>query len=201
MSRVMNWASLCGAAAIAFAAPVGVAAGERAASSGQVVEAKNPDAPVIAEFQARVKAYAALHEKLERTLAPLSRKTTPELIASHQRELERLIARERASARRGDIFTERIRAYLRRQLARVFGGPEGRAIVSAIMDEETRAVRLRINGRYPEGVPRSNMPPQVLLVLPRLPEQLEYRFVGERLVLLDIHALTIADFMDDAVPR
>jgi hypothetical protein len=45
------------------------------------------------------------------------------------------------------------------------------------------------------------VPPQVLLVLPRLPEPLEYRFVGERLILMDVHALTVADFMDNAVPR
>ncbi len=42
------------------------------------------------------------------------------------------------------------------------------------------------------------MPPQILLVLPRLPEQLEYRFIGERLVLLDVHSITIVDYLDRA---
>lgn len=169
--------------------------------AGQDVAAQNPDAQIIADFQDRVKKYAALHEQLESTLPRLPKETTPQLIAEHQRALERLIARERSRAGRGDIFTPPIRAYFRRQLSRVFNGPEGRAVRAAIMDEETRAVRLRINGRYPDGVPRSNMPPQVLLVLPRLPEQLEYRFVGDRLVLLDVHALIVVDFMDSAVPR
>lgn len=175
--------------------------GEAPIVARQNVAAENPDAKIIADFQARVKAYAALHEKLESTLPPLPKETTAHFIAEHQRGLERLIARERSSARRGDILTEPIRAYFRRQLSRVFNGPEGRSVRAAIMDEETRAVRLRINGRYPDGVPRSNMPAQVLLVLPRLPEQLEYRFVGDRLVLLDVHALTVVDFMDSAVPR
>jgi len=169
--------------------------------AGQEVPAQNPDAKIIEDFHARVKEYAALHEKLESTLTPLPKETTPELIGQHQRALERLIARARAGARRGDIFTDPIRAYFRRQLSRVFNGPEGRSIKASIMDEDTRAVRLTINGRYPDGVPRSAMPAQVLLALPRLPEQLEYRFVGRRLVLLDIHALTIPDFMDNAVPR
>jgi hypothetical protein len=169
--------------------------------AAQEVPAQNPDSTIIADFQSRVKEYAALHEKLESTLTPLSNETTPELIGRHQRDLERLIARARAGARRGDIFTDPIRAYFRRQLSRVFNGPEGQSILHSIMDEDTRAVRLTINGRYPEGVPRSATPPQVLLALPRLPEQLEYRFVGRRLVLLDIHALTVADFMDNAVPR
>ena len=171
------------------------------AARTQEVTAQSADAKILEDFQARVNAYAALHEKLEKTLTPLANETTPERIGQHQRELERLMARARAGARRGDIFTDPIRAYFRRQLSRVFNGPEGRAIRESILDEDTRAVRLTLNGRYPDGVPRSAMPPQVLLALPRLPEQLEYRFVGRRLALLDIHALTIADYMESAVPR
>lgn len=199
MPSVLDRAAAC-AVAILLVWPA-VPAASRPRPAGQDIPAQNPDARIIADFQARVKEYAALHEKLESTLTPLEDKTTPNLVAEHQRGLERLIARARAGARRGDIFTDPIRAYFRRQLSRVFGGPEGRDIRNAIMDEDTRAVRLTINGRYPDGVPRSITPPQVLLVLPRLPEQLEYRFVGDRLVLLDIHSLTVADFMDDAVPR
>jgi hypothetical protein len=189
------------ALAILLVSPAASDPSARLSAASQDVPAQNPDAKIIADFQARVKAYAELHEKLESTLTPLKDKTTPELIGEHQRALERLIARARAGAKRGDILTDPIRAYFRRQLSRVFNGPEGRQIRDSIMDEDTRAVRLTINGRYPDGVPRSITPPQVLLVLPRLPEQLEYRFVGDRLVLLDIHSLTVADVMDDAVPR
>lgn len=200
MSCVIRRAAACCALTVGLAANPGAwRADPRAAVQSDA--ARHADAQVLADFQARLKEYAALHEKLEATLPPLAKAATPEAIDAHQRALERLIARARAGARRGDIFAEHIRAYLRRQLFRVFNGPDGQAVRAAIMDEETRAVRPRVNGRYPDGVPRSNVPPQVLLVLPRLPEQLEYRFVGERLILLDIHALTVADFMDNAVPR
>ena len=37
------------------------------------------------------------------------------------------------------------------------------------------------------------MPPQVLQALPKLPEELEYRFIGDRLILFDIHAHIIVD--------
>jgi len=50
-------------------------------------------------------------------------------------------------------------------------------------------------------VPLSTVPPQVLSSLPKLPEDLEYRFIGERLILLDVHAHIIADFMENAFPR
>jgi hypothetical protein len=201
MSYVPGRAVASCALGILLVSPAASDPSARLSAASQDVAAQNPDAKIIADFQARVKAYAELHEKLESTLTPLKDKTTPELIGAHQRALERLIARARAGAKRGDILTDPIRAYFRRQLSRVFNGPEGRQIRDSIMDEDTRAVRLTINGRYPDGVPRSITPPQVLLVLPRLPEQLEYRFVGDRLVLLDIHSLTVADVMDDAVPR
>jgi hypothetical protein len=45
------------------------------------------------------------------------------------------------------------------------------------------------------------MPPQVLAALPRLPEDLEYRFIGSRLILLDVHAQIVVDFIEDALPR
>ena len=37
---------------------------------------------------------------------------------------------------------------------------------------------LKVNGRYPDAVPLSTVPPQVLKGLPNLPEELQYRFVG-----------------------
>ena len=45
-----------------------------------------------------------------------------------------------------------------------------------------------MNGRYPDTVPLSTVPPQVLQTLPKLGEDMEYRFIGERLVLYDVHA-------------
>lgn len=161
--------------------------------------ASNPDAKEIAEFQRRIKEYAALHDKLERTLPPIPDKPTAEQVTMHQRALERLLVRARSSAKQGDIFTEPIRAYFRRQIARVLEGPDGPAVRASILEEDTRAVRVRVNSRYPPNVPRSNVPAQILLVLPRLPEEVEYRFVGERLVLFDVHSYTVVDYIDRAM--
>jgi hypothetical protein len=163
--------------------------------------AANPDAAAIAEFHKSVTDYAELHEKLEKTLTPLPDKPTPEQVTAHQRALERLLVRARADAKAGDIFTAPVRAYFRRQIARVLEGPAGQAVLESILDEDTRAVRPRVNSRYPQNIPVSNVSPQILLVLPRLPEELEYRFIGERLVLLDVHSYTIVDYIDRALSR
>ena len=182
-------------------AAAALALGVSAAAAAQNTPPPNPDAKVIEEFQARVKLYAELHDKLEKTLPPLSEKASPEEIVSHQDGMQRLLERARAGARQGDIFSEPIRAYFRRQLARVLEGPDGASVRRTLLDEDTRAGRLAVNARYPETVPKSTVPPQILLVLPRVPDHLEYRFVGERLVLLDVHADIVVDFIDRALSR
>ena len=63
------------------------------------------------------------------------------------------------------------------------------------------AMKLRVNVRYPDSVPLTSVPPQVLQTLPKLTEDLEYRFIGDWLILLDVHAHVIADFIEDALPK
>ncbi|HSC29323.1 MAG TPA: hypothetical protein VLD67_18750 [Vicinamibacterales bacterium] len=185
-------------------AAAAVAPGEAPpAAPGHVAQAQppNPDAEIVADFLARVAEYQALREKIESTLSPLPSQPTPEEFNTRQHELERLIRRARPTARPGDLLTPPVRAFIRRQLARALQGPEGDNIRESIMADNPRGVRIQINGRYPDGVPLSTVPPQVLLLLPRLPDGLEYRFVGQRLLLLDAPAKTVIDYMDNALRR
>jgi hypothetical protein len=57
-----------------------------------------------------------------------------------------------------------------------------------------------VNGRYPDEVPLATMPARILKELPKLPKALEYRFVGTTLVLLDVPAHVIVDFIPNALP-
>jgi len=161
----------------------------------------NRDARVMAEFEERVKAYSTLHRELEATIPAVPKEATAQQIYAHQTALAALIAKTRAKASQGDIFTKETRALFRRYLARAFEGPQGRELKHSIMDENPGRVRLHINGRYPESVPVATVPPQVLQGLPKLPEDLEYRFVGDRLILHDVHADTIVDIIDDVIPH
>ncbi len=68
------------------------------------------------------------------------------------------------------------------------------------MDENPGRLRITVNSRYPDAVPLSTVPPQLLAGLPQLPDDLEYRFIGRRLILMDVHAHIIADFIDNALP-
>jgi hypothetical protein len=192
-----DWTRRGGAGAVA-AALLAIAA---AAIAQQTAPRVNADAQLSVDFLKRVDAYVELHKKLEATLPPLSAKPTPAEIDAHARALARLIAQTRPSAEQGDILTREIRAYLRRQITRALAGPDGAAIKESILEENLGRVRVRVNNRYPDNIPLSTTPTQIIAALPKLPEHIEYRFLGERLILLDVHANIVVDYMDDAIPK
>ena len=162
----------------------------------------NPNAKAIASFQEEVNEYVELHRKLEKTLTPVPRDATPEMIDKYQRDLGRLIQQARRNERAGDIFESEVRPVLRKLLAGLFNGPDGKKLRMAVAEENPgESVKLVVNGRYPDTIPLSSMPPQVLRTLPQLPEELEYRFIQSTLILLDVHAHIIVDYMTGAVPK
>ncbi len=162
------------------------------------------DAQALATMNDRLKDYIDLHIKLERSLPTLPKDATPAQIDKNQRAFEKLIREARATAKPGDIFTPEARPVIIRLLATIFGGPDGPQLKASIMDEnpvDPVALKLTVNGRYPDTVPVTTIPPQVLQTLPKLTEDLEYRFIGDWLILLDTHAHVIADFIDNALPK
>jgi hypothetical protein len=159
------------------------------------------DAQALATMNDRLKEYIELHQKLERTLPAVPKDATPQQIDQNQRALEKLVRETRKSAKPGDIFTPEARPVIKRLLASVFGGPDGKQLKSSIMDENPVGIKLAVNSRYPDSVPLSTVPPEVLQTLPKLPEELEYRFIGDRIVLFDLHSHVIADFIEDALPK
>jgi hypothetical protein len=53
---------------------------------------------------------------------------------------------------------------------------------------------------YPVNLPKANFPPRLALAMPQLPEQLEYRLVGDSLVMRDSKANLIVDYIPGIVP-
>ncbi len=148
----------------------------------------------------RLKAYLDVHKDLEKGLPNLPVNATPHQIDANQRLFEERMRDARKNAKRGEIFTPEAEPVIRRLLATVFGGPEGKQLMASIMDEYTGGAKLSVNVRYPDDVPVSTVPPEILQTLPKLTEDMEYRFIGRHLILLDTHAHVIADFIEDAMP-
>jgi hypothetical protein len=175
-----------------------LSAGRTLSQSDQPV---NASARALADVHSRIAEYVALHKKLEGTIPRLSQDATPEAIDKHHRALAQMLQQARRGAKPGDIFPAPARAVIRHLLNGIFGGPDGAALRASIMDENPGSLKIMINARYPDSVPLSTMPPQVLQGLPRLPDELEYRFLGDRLILMDVHAHTIVDVIDHALGR
>lgn len=159
----------------------------------------NADTAAFDAFSKRVAAYTALQKKISAGLPPVPGKPTPQQSDDFQRALGQGIMQARKGARKGDVFGPDMPALVRRLLAPVFKGPEGAQVRSAIV-EEPHPVVPAVNARYPDGVPLSTMPPDVLRLLPKLEEGLEFRFVDRHLILLDVKSHLIVDVIDNAMP-
>ena len=157
------------------------------------------DSAAFEAFTKRVAGYTALQKKITAGLPSVPAKPTPTQIDDYQRALGQAIIQARKGARKGDVFGPDMPALIRRVLAPVFKGPEGAQVRAAII-EEPHPVVPAVNARYPDGVPLSTMPPDVLRLLPKLAEGMEFRFVDRHLILLDVKSHLIVDVIDNAMP-
>ena len=156
-----------------------------------------PGGGVSAEFTRRVDEYLEIRKRLSATLPDLPDKASPKQVDANQRALGALMAKARPDAKVGDLFVPEMQTFIRGLIRRVLTGPDGGRIKASLMDENPTNVKITVNGRYPDTVPMSTMPPDVLAALPKLPEDFEYRFVGTRLILLDVKSHLIVDYVEN----
>jgi hypothetical protein len=161
----------------------------------------NEDAKALAAFLDRVNQYVLVHQKLENTLPKLSKESTPQQVDAHQRALSKLLQDARKDAKQADIFTPESQVVIKKLISKIFSGPDGPGLRASVMDENPGVPNLKVNDRYPDEIPVSTIPPQLLEGLPKLPEEMEYRFVGNDLILMDTHAHIIADFIPNTFTR
>jgi hypothetical protein len=99
----------------------------------------------------------------------------------------------------GDIFTPAIQRTIRQLLAPELKGEAGKDTKQILKDDAPKAVPLQVNTKYPEKAALPTVPSNLLLTLPHLPEELEYRIVGKHLILRDTGADLIVDFIPNAI--
>jgi hypothetical protein len=182
-------------ASIVIALIVGSAAAGYPQKSTASSEVVTPDfrvevrGDIVADFNARVSTYIELRRELEKGLPALTATDDPAEIRGAVHALAKRIRVARAEATEGDIFTPPISA----EFKGVLRVEVHANTCAAIMDDNPGASSHHINASYPEGQPLSTVPPNVLAVLPRLPDDLEYRFMRRHLVLVDGRARVILD--------
>jgi hypothetical protein len=160
--------------------------------------ATNPDGAVVKAFIDRANDYVALQKKADNGLPRLSGNEDPSKIEAHQAAMAARLKLIRANAKPGDIFGEA--GPLIKKVIRQDAHLRSLRDARAAMEEVPKYDPPRVNAAYPEKSPLATVPPLLLDALPRLPEGLEYRFMGNDLILRDTKANLVADFLNGAVP-
>ena len=158
-------------------------------------------------LDAQVQKYLEIHKKAGASVPPLPKETTDTaLIATREKQFADAIRALRPNAKQGDVFTPEIARMITTAIKQTLVAKGGKDAKGTILGEgnpksaESAApVNLAVNAPYPGTAPLSTVPPSVLMVLPTLPKELEFRFVGRNLILRDTQANMIVDFMPNAL--
>ena len=157
--------------------------------------------PGFQEFSDRVQKYIQLHKSIEATVPKLKATNEPELIAAHQKILARKIKAARLHAKRGDVFTPAAKEDFLKAISSEFQGPQAPHAKATIKQgAPLKKVHLHVNEIYPESIPYTSVPPTMLQNLPKLPEEVAYRAVSSDLVLLDVKANLVVDYLPGVIP-
>jgi hypothetical protein len=162
------------------------------------------------DLEDRVEDYVKkVHKKAAKQVTPLPAQATPEQIVTHQRALGEAIRALRPGAKQGDLFLPEVQPIVKRLIAEQLGGRAGAPARKEVLagnppvdpDHDDRMqIRVAVNAIYPSAAPLSTVPPTVVLSLPLLRKEVEYHFVNRDLVLLDVEANMILDFIRLAAP-
>ena len=152
------------------------------------------------QFQDQISNYLKLRKIVAAHLPKLKPKTSAKDISAARRELTLSLAKARADAVQGSIFMPAVASEIRMLAKGAMSGNDGKRVKNTLKHSEPVQGTVRVNQAYPPGVPLQSMPPTLLMVLPKLPMELEYRLVGRTLLLRDSEANLIIDFLPEAIP-
>ena len=163
--------------------------------------ARPPGHDGLPQFQKAVEAYAELHRRLERDLPAITGADNARELISFSDALATRLRAARVTAREGDVFSpaegDAVRVLIARALYTHHYTAE-EMIAAGREEAPAKLPRLAVNMRFPWAYGAAVWP-SVLLALPQLPEELQYRLIGRDLVLIDVHANLVVDILRDAV--
>ena len=168
------------------------------AASAQPV---NQGSLALKDFTDRVAAYVKVHKKAQEEVHRPKPTNSAEEIKAYELALAEQIRLARQGAAQGAIFSPEIEQEFRRLIAMTMKG----AKAVGVRESMKRAapvgpLALRVNAAYPTQLPLQSTPPTLLLNLPALPPEVEYRVAGHDLLLRDVDANLVADFMTNVIP-
>lgn len=160
----------------------------------------NADAAIVRDFQKRVEDYHKLRKTVEQKLSALKQTESQAAIQGHEEGIAAGIREARGAAKQGDIFSPQITAEFRRLIGMSMQGADAKRIKESLKSSEPVQLPLKVNDTYPSKLPLQSTPPTLLMNLPKLPDELEYRLVGRSLVLRCAKGNLIVDFIPNVMP-
>jgi hypothetical protein len=153
-------------------------------------------------FHESVEEYVRLHRRVLATLPPPDVAAEPRTLLKASDRLASAIRDARRGARRGELFNPVVAATFRARIAYALRDRRrevAHALTEVEEDERPPAGwKAEVNGSL-DWFATGATPPSILKALPSLPDELQYRFVGLDLVLLDVDANLIVDILPAAL--
>ena len=157
-------------------------------------------------FKDTVEEYVRLHRQVRASLPPLDVSSEPRALLKASERLAAAIREARPEARRGAILNSVVAANFRARIDYALRDRDRRKevlhrLTEVEEDEDERPQpgwAPAVNGTL-DWFATGATPHSILKALPDLPEELQYRFVGLDLVLLDVDANLIVDILPAAV--
>ena len=176
-----------------------VAVGCGESRESQAPPAQTEQSP-LAEFNRQVAAYVEIEKRAARPLGDADDTKAPAEITKREAALADAIRAARPNAKAGDIFTPPAAAVIKKVIADNYRHSPDVRDTRKDAEIELPDFTPVVNDAYPPTYPLATFPPTLLMVLPPLPDELEYRVVTHHLILRDVAANLIVDVLPNAVP-
>jgi hypothetical protein len=167
------------------------------AAPAAIQQPVNQQAAVVAEFNKNVKSYMDVRQKAVSSFQPLKEDADPKTIADREKALGDAIRTVRAGSKAGDILSPAIARVFRRAIKEDFRRRSAHG--KKVMLDEMPHFRPVLNQTYPSTWPLQTFPATLLAEFPKLPPELEYRFVSDALILRDVKANIVVDYVLDVM--
>jgi hypothetical protein len=160
----------------------------------------NQQAAGLSEFSKRMQAYLRLREDLGKKLERLAPTSNASDLQARQEALASGLRNARAGAKQGDLIPAAVQEQIRKTVIADFRRRTP-ATKRAALEEVPEGPMPGINAQYPDRAALPTVPPLLLANLPQLPDNLQYRFFGRHVIILDGDVEIVVDYVANAVPR
>ncbi len=184
------------AVAVSFCAAISVFSPQATPKTGPPTEQA-----ALAQFNAAIAEYLAMRRRLTDEITPPVPNSTAVELNNASDALAAAILRSRQGARVGDLFVPPATPAFKRVVEEIIRSQNLGPVLAAIDDEEPVVRAPKLHLRFPGAAQMASMPASLLAALPVLPKELEYRIVGRALILRDVDAALVIDYIPDLIPR